>query len=96
MDHEGESARFWLRLRERLEAGAQSYGDASFRREPAELAGEIEQELLDVCGWVFVLWCRLRRLGGGDQTEPPDLRAVTEGGGPRSPSPVSVEEARSC
>jgi hypothetical protein len=62
MDHERELARFWLRLRERLEAGARSYGDASFRREPAELAGEIEQELLDVCGWAFVLWCRLGRL----------------------------------
>ena len=55
-------AQFWLRLRERLEAGAQSYGDASFRRKPAELASEIEQELLDVCGWAFILWCRLRRL----------------------------------
>jgi len=62
MDHERELARFWLRLRERLEAGARSYGDASFRREPAELAGEIEQELLDVCGWAFVLWRRLGRL----------------------------------
>jgi hypothetical protein len=62
MDHEGELAQFWLRLRERLEAGAQNYGGASFRRAPAELAGEIEQELLDVCGWAFVLWCRLRRL----------------------------------
>jgi hypothetical protein len=78
--HERELVEFWLRLRERLEAGARSHGDASFRREPAEVAGEIEQELLDVCGWAFVLWCRLRRLaplmrpGGGDQTEPPDLR----------------------
>ena len=69
--HERELVEFWLRLRERLEAGARSYGDASFGREPAELAGEIEQELLDVCGWAFVLWCRLRRLapllrlGGG-------------------------------
>jgi hypothetical protein len=62
MDHEGELAQFRLRLRERLEAGAQSYGDASFRRKPAELASEIEQELLDVCGWAFILWCRLRRL----------------------------------
>jgi hypothetical protein len=62
MDHEGELAQFWARLRERLEAGARSYGEASFGREPAELAGEIEQELLDVCGWAFVLWCRLRHL----------------------------------
>jgi len=69
--HERELVEFWLRLRERLEAGARSYGAASFGREPAELAREIEQELLDVCGWAFLLWCRLRRLapllrlGGG-------------------------------
>ena len=62
MERQQELVEFWLRLRERLEAGARSYGDASFRREPAELAGEIEHELLDVCGWAFVLWCRLRRL----------------------------------
>jgi len=69
MDHEGELARFWLRLRERLEAGERSYGEASLRREPAELAGEIEQELLDVCGWAFVLWCRVRQLGAGLRSE---------------------------
>jgi hypothetical protein len=62
MERQQELVEFWLRLRERLEAGARSYGDASFRREPVELAVEIEQELLDVCGWAFVLWCRLRRL----------------------------------
>jgi hypothetical protein len=73
--HERELVEFWLRLRERLEAGARSYGAASFGREPAELAGEIEQELLDVCGWAFLLWCRLRRLaplvrlGGGQPSD---------------------------
>jgi hypothetical protein len=63
MDCDQELAQFWLRLRERLEAGARAYGEASFRREATELAGEIEQELVDVCGWAFILWCRLRRLG---------------------------------
>ena len=43
MERQQELVEFWLRLRERLEAGAGSYGDASFRREPAELAGEIER-----------------------------------------------------
>jgi hypothetical protein len=57
-----ELTEFWLRLRERLEAGARSYGDVSFTREPTELASEIEQELLDVCGWAFILWCRARKL----------------------------------
>ena len=53
---------FTVALRGRLEAGRRTYGDASFLREPAELTQEIEQELLDVVGWAFVLWCRMRAL----------------------------------
>lgn len=53
---------FAAAVRSRLEAGARAYGDASFARSPAELVGEIEQELLDVCGWAFVLHERLQRL----------------------------------
>lgn len=53
---------FAASVRARLEAGARAYGDASFERSPAELVGEIEQEVLDVCGWAFVLHERLRRL----------------------------------
>lgn len=47
-------------LRDRLDVGRKEYGDRSFSRDPAELIGEIEQELLDVCGWAFVLWIRLK------------------------------------
>jgi hypothetical protein len=64
MDYDPELAQFWLRLRERLEAGARTYGEASFQRHATELAAEIEEELLDVSGWAFILWCRLRRLRG--------------------------------
>jgi hypothetical protein len=46
----------------RLQQGATVYGGASFQRDPADLAGEIEQELLDVCAWSFILWCRVRAL----------------------------------
>jgi hypothetical protein len=46
----------------RLEKGRLVYGDRSFDRFSADLLGEIEEELLDVCGWSFVLWSRLRRL----------------------------------
>jgi len=53
---------FVAMVAERLEQGRRAYGDASFDRDPAELAGEIEEELADVCGWAFVLWCRLRNL----------------------------------
>ena len=53
---------FVAHVRARLEAGRQEYGDRSFDRPPAELLGEIEQELLDVCGWAYVLWSSVRRL----------------------------------
>ena len=43
----------------RLEAGAREYGDRSFSRDPAELLREIDEELLDVCGWAYVLHCRI-------------------------------------
>ena len=46
----------------RLEQGAVPYGDRSFQQPPGALAGEIEQELLDVCAWSFILWCRVREL----------------------------------
>ncbi len=46
----------------RLEQGAQTYSDRSFEQAPDVLVGEIEQELLDVCAWSFILWCRIRAL----------------------------------
>ena len=49
-------------VRARLEKGQAEYGDASFQLPPEELVGEIEEELADVCGWAFVLWCRVRGL----------------------------------
>jgi hypothetical protein len=49
-------------IRGRLEVGAQIYGDTSFDLPAGKLAMEVEQELLDVCGWSFVMWCRLQAL----------------------------------
>lgn len=49
-------------IRKRLELGRQAYGDRSFSREPAELVGEVQAELLDVCGWAYVLWVRLEAM----------------------------------
>jgi hypothetical protein len=46
----------------RLQQGAKAYGDRSFQQPPDMLIGEIEQELLDVCAWSFILWCRVRAL----------------------------------
>jgi hypothetical protein len=49
-------------VRARLEAGRAAYGDRSFSREPAELLGELEQEVLDLAGWGFVLFQRLEAM----------------------------------
>ncbi len=54
--------RFVDAVAERLEQASVIYGDRSFSRDPAKLLREIEEELLDVCGWSFILWCRIRRL----------------------------------
>ncbi|MBK8980649.1 MAG: hypothetical protein IPM29_32505 [Planctomycetes bacterium] len=54
--------RFVARLRSRLEAGAATYGDASFERPEVDLVDEVQQELEDVCGWALILWVRLERL----------------------------------
>jgi hypothetical protein len=61
---DNDLARFVERLRARLEAGAKTYGDASFTRPAAELVDELQQELEDVCGWGLLLWIRLERLRG--------------------------------
>lgn len=49
-------------VRDRLLIGAEQYGDTSFGASPDKLLGEIQQELLDVTGWAFILWCRINEL----------------------------------
>lgn len=51
---------FFAVLRERLKLGQQTYGDKSFARDPGELLAELEQEALDLAGWGYVLWRRVR------------------------------------
>ncbi len=53
---------FLERVERRLEAGRAQYGDSSFTRPCDEIAGEVEEELMDVVGWGFILWCRLQAL----------------------------------
>lgn len=53
-------ANFVAAVAARLEKGRHS--DRSFRRPPGEFLAEIREELADVCGWSFVLWCRLNDL----------------------------------
>ncbi len=46
----------------RLAKGHVQYGDKSYERSINELAGEIQQELLDVAGWAFIMYRKLERL----------------------------------
>lgn len=55
-------ATFVAEVSRRLEAGARAYGDRSFGADPSQLVREIEQEALDLAGWGFVLWSRLRAM----------------------------------
>jgi hypothetical protein len=53
---------FAAHVEARLLVGREVYGERSFEKPPAELAGEVEEELLDVCGWSFILWTRVRAI----------------------------------
>src|SRR5262249_48598856 len=53
---------FSAAVSKRLEAGARDYGNQSFNRPPTELVREIQEELVDVGAWSFILWCRIRRV----------------------------------
>jgi hypothetical protein len=48
----------------RLDKGARAYGDESFERPLLDLQTEVLEELVDAVGWLFVLWCQVRRFKG--------------------------------
>lgn len=52
---------FLEQLDQRLTQGALEYGDRSFARPVAATEREIEQEALDLVGWIYVLWCQAAR-----------------------------------
>lgn len=43
----------------RLQMGEKEYQGKSFSEDPFVLLGEIKEEVADVMGWGFILWCRL-------------------------------------
>ena len=53
---------FQQKMSNRMEAGFREYGDASFDAEPISLLQEIEEELLDVSNWSFIMWARVQRM----------------------------------
>ena len=48
-------------IKQRLEHGAREYGDESFKKQGVELVGMIEEEVLDIVGWAFVMWVAVRQ-----------------------------------
>lgn len=69
INNDNRYADFFAALRAKLDAGAKQYGDASFARPTAEILGELAAEALDLAGWGFVLWERIRRLQAARKDE---------------------------
>lgn len=49
---------FLSRVAARLDAGREEYGDQSLDRPIDATKQEILEEIEDICGWSFALWCR--------------------------------------
>lgn len=54
--------RFVGRMKERLDAGRQEYGDRSFAIDPQQLIREIQEELVDTANWSLILYGRLQAI----------------------------------
>ena len=50
---------FMHKVMKRLEKGEREYGNRSFRKPTRKLVKEVEEELLDVLGWAFIIWGRM-------------------------------------
>ena len=61
-DWESDFKRFRKLLKNRMYIGEIEYGDSSFDRHPVEIVKEIQEELLDVCNWSFIMWRRMEKL----------------------------------
>jgi len=53
---------FTDQLHKRMIAGERTYGEKSFHTTTEEGISEIQQELLDTCGWALVEWIKLEIL----------------------------------
>jgi hypothetical protein len=76
---------FVTQIGQRLERGRVAYGDSSFAKPLPQLVDEIQEELLDVAGWAFVMWQRVMALRGAaieaEQRQP---------GSPDAPTPEAA------
>src|SRR5664280_3035072 len=53
---------FFSEVRTRLLKGKREYDDKSFSANPWKLLEEISQELFDMCGWSYILYCRIQKM----------------------------------
>jgi len=53
---------FVLASEKRMKRGEKEYANQSFSEEPLKLVNEIEEELLDVTNWAFILYCRMQQI----------------------------------
>ena len=53
---------YFNKLQQRLEVGAKEYGNDSFKKSQVKLMEEIQEEILDIAGWSYVLWQKLENL----------------------------------
>ena len=49
-------------LDKRMKKGYKEYRDKSFNRDDKSLVEEIQEELLDVCGWSVIMFAKLEEL----------------------------------
>tara|TARA_E500000081_G_scaffold54588_1_gene57501 strand:- start:371 stop:592 length:222 start_codon:yes stop_codon:yes gene_type:complete len=62
MENDGSFLKFVDKVLYRLKAGQREYGNKSFSMEPDVLLQEIEEEILDICGWAYILHVRMEKL----------------------------------
>lgn len=55
-------SKFIKALDKKMEKGFHEYGDKTFSRNILELLNEIQDELLDTCGWSNALWVKIEKL----------------------------------
>ena len=60
--NEQEADVYFEKLRDRLRVGAECYGDKSFEKTNERLLQEIQEEILDIAGWSYILWTKIERL----------------------------------
>lgn len=76
MKYRGILDEFMSKLDARMRDGYEEYGDESFDRPLLTLIKEIEEELLDICGWGMITYSRIQDIKEKIATMVEELRHV--------------------